>query len=89
MAAGLPVLTTDDPGYAPYALDRSGVSLIPRETAALRAELAALAGDGPRRARMSLYSQQYAAKAFSWEEHVSALVRYYREALGGEGADAR
>jgi glycosyltransferase involved in cell wall biosynthesis len=89
MASGLPVVTTDDPGYAPYGLDREGVALLPRDAGALRRELDALAGDENRRARMGLYAREYATRAFSWEEHVSALVRYYREALGGEGADAR
>jgi glycosyltransferase involved in cell wall biosynthesis len=87
MASGLPVVTTDDPGYAPYRLDRSWVTLLPREAAALRSALSRLAGDGPQRARMSLYSRDYATTAFAWEEHVSALVRYYQDAtgLGGDG----
>ncbi|MET7694870.1 glycosyltransferase family 4 protein [Streptomyces sp. NPDC005483] len=78
MASGLPVVTTDDPGYAPYDLDRDHVSLLPREVAVLAAELRALAADPERRARMGAYSRAYAEKAFAWDEHVQALVAHYR-----------
>ncbi|WP_371497936.1 glycosyltransferase family 4 protein [Kitasatospora sp. NBC_00374] len=80
MASGLPVVTTDDPGYAPYGLDRSQVLLLPRDAEALRAALTALAADAPRRERMGRYSRDHAVEAFGWEEHVIALVRHYREA---------
>jgi D-inositol-3-phosphate glycosyltransferase len=78
MASGLPVVTTDDPGYAPYGLDRDQVSLLPREIPVLAAELRALAGDPRRRARMGEYSRTYAEKAFAWDDHVRTLVAHYR-----------
>jgi glycosyltransferase involved in cell wall biosynthesis len=77
MASGLPVVTTDDPGYAPYGLDRSQVALVPREVAALRAVLTELAADAGRRARMGEYSARYAADAFSWPTHARVLRRLY------------
>ncbi|MDT7679529.1 MAG: hypothetical protein QOD82_7431 [Pseudonocardiales bacterium] len=82
MASGLPVVTTDDPGYAPYRLDPSRVTLLPRNAGALRSALSALAGDGSQRERMGLYSREYATTAFAWEEHVSALAQYFRDAAG-------
>jgi len=82
MASGLPVVTTDDPGYAPYDLDRSHVTLLDRDPEAIRSTLSALAEDEPRRARMARYSREIATTAFAWEEHVSALSEYYREAAG-------
>ncbi|MGW2565737.1 glycosyltransferase family 4 protein [Streptomyces sp. NPDC001537] len=78
MASGLPVVTTDDPGYAPYRLDRDQLSLLPREVPALAAELSALAADPERRARMGAYSRTYAEKAFAWDEHVQTLLTHYR-----------
>ncbi|MFI9270100.1 glycosyltransferase family 4 protein [Kitasatospora sp. NPDC052896] len=80
MAAGLPVVTTDDPGYAPYALDRERVSLLPRDAGRLRAELAALAADAPRRELMGRYARDYAERSFGWPEHVRALLDHYRAA---------
>ncbi|MFC8449245.1 glycosyltransferase family 4 protein [Kitasatospora sp. NPDC057223] len=79
MASGLPVVTTDDPGYAPYRLDRERVMLLPRDAAVLRGALAALAADEPLRARMGRYSRDCATTAFGWEEHVSALLGHYQD----------
>jgi glycosyltransferase involved in cell wall biosynthesis len=78
MASGLPVLTTDEPGYAPYGLDRDQVRLLPRETAALRAALAELAADPARRAAMGRYSVAYARASFDWPGHAERLLAYYR-----------
>lgn len=83
MASGLPVVTTDDPGYAPYGLDRDGVSLVARDVPALAAELRALAADPLRRARMGEYSRTYAERAFTWESHVRTLLAHYRGDGGG------
>ncbi|MDX2643995.1 glycosyltransferase family 4 protein [Streptomyces sp. PA03-1a] len=82
MASGLPVVTTDDPGYAPYGLDRSRVTLLDRDAEEIRSALSALAGDERRRERMGRYSRELATTAFAWEEHVSALSECYREAAG-------
>ncbi|MEZ0092694.1 glycosyltransferase family 4 protein [Streptacidiphilus sp. EB129] len=81
MASGLPVVTTDDPGYAPYRLDRSRVTLVPRDAAVLRGTLTTLAEDEALRARMGRYSRSCATTDFAWEEHVGALIEHYRDAL--------
>ncbi|MPY58699.1 glycosyltransferase family 4 protein [Streptomyces spongiae] len=83
MASGLPVVTTDDPGYAPYRLDPTCVTLLPRDAGVLRSALSALAGDGPKRTHMGRYSREYATTAFAWEEHVSTLVQCYRDVTDG------
>ncbi|MDT3400507.1 glycosyltransferase family 4 protein, partial [Streptomyces sp. B1866] len=85
MASGLPVVTTDDPGYAPYGLDREHVTLIPREPRPLRAALDRLAADEPLRARMGRYARRYATEGFAWEEHARTLLRLYAEALAERG----
>jgi glycosyltransferase involved in cell wall biosynthesis len=81
MASGLPLVTTDDPGYAPYGLDRSLTALLPREAAALRAALGELAADPERLAAMSRYSYEYATTRFPWSEHITTLLGHYREAV--------
>ncbi|GAA4852821.1 glycosyltransferase family 4 protein [Kitasatospora terrestris] len=85
MASGLPVVTTDDPGYAPYDLDRSLVALVRREVETLGATLDELAADAPRRERMGRHSREHAVAAFTWEEHVRSLLRHYRQARTGRG----
>ncbi|MQY12763.1 putative teichuronic acid biosynthesis glycosyltransferase TuaC [Streptomyces sp. RB5] len=80
MASGLPVLTTDDPGYAPYRLDGDLVRLVPRRPDALREALAELAGDASLRAGMAAYSRKYSEEHFDWGDHVTALLRIYRDA---------
>ncbi|MDX3071861.1 glycosyltransferase family 4 protein [Streptomyces sp. MI02-7b] len=82
MACGLPVVTTDDPGYAPYRLDRSKVTLLDRDPGTIRSALSALAGDGPRRELMGRYAHGLATTSFAWEAHVSTLTQYYRAATG-------
>lgn len=80
MSSGVPVVTTDDPAYAPYRLDEAGVVLIPRETAALRGALQALAEDATERARLGKLAAVYAAERFSWSRHVDTLLGHYRRA---------
>ncbi|WP_127501892.1 glycosyltransferase family 4 protein [Actinoplanes solisilvae] len=77
MASGLPVLTTDDPGYAPYGLDRDHVCLLPRDADAIRGALTVLAADPARRERMGRWSRAYAAENFSWTRHSAALLHSY------------
>lgn len=80
MSSGLAVVTTDDPGYAAYALDAAGVSLVPRDAAVLRARLCELAADPARREDMGRYSRGYAEKHFAWPEHIAALTECYHRA---------
>ncbi|MFF7632730.1 glycosyltransferase family 4 protein [Kitasatospora sp. NPDC008050] len=82
MASGLPVLTTDDPGYAPYELDRELVRLTPREVEPLRAALAELTTDAGLRARMGRYSREHARAAFGWGRHAERLLAAYRGSHG-------
>ncbi|MFD9519266.1 glycosyltransferase family 4 protein [Streptomyces sp. NPDC059979] len=83
MASGLPVVTTDDPGYAPYGLDPEVALLVPRETPALRAALDALVADPLRRASMGTAARALAVNSFGWERHVTALLGHYRDSLRG------
>ncbi|UKD57194.1 glycosyltransferase family 4 protein [Amycolatopsis sp. FU40] len=88
MASGLPVVTTDDPGYASYGLDRTQVALLPRDPETLRATLRSLAADPARRAAMGRYSAGFAAARFSWPKHAQRLEESYRAALGTAEAPA-
>jgi glycosyltransferase involved in cell wall biosynthesis len=82
MSSGLAVVTSDDPGYRSYGLDRDRVSLVPRDIAALRKRLTEIALDPGLREDMGRYARAYAQKRFAWPEHVATLSEAYRSACG-------
>lgn len=89
MASGLPVVTTDDPGYAPYGLAREHVTLLPRDAAVLRAALRSMAGDAARRERAGAWSRRFAVANFAWDEHAAGLLHTYDLMLTGGSAVTR
>ncbi len=85
MASGLPVITFDDPAYAPYELDREFVALVDVDASASE-------GVGPARGtwivrrRMGEYFRvAYARDRFAWERHAEQLLEVYRDASGSRG----
>jgi glycosyltransferase involved in cell wall biosynthesis len=82
MASGLPVVTTDDPGYAGYGLDRDLVLLIPPSPPQIRAALLKVAASAQLRQRMGAYSRTVARERFSWGAHLDGLVRELDGAAG-------
>lgn len=78
MSSGMPVVTSDDPAYAPYGLEQAGVALIRRDAGALRAALATMAADDSERARLGKQAAAYAEERFSWAKHVETLLSRYR-----------
>lgn len=81
MACGLPVITTDDPGYAAYDLDRSLLRLIEPTPARLRASILEIIGDDGLRAAMSRYSRALAEAWFDWDTNFSPVEAICNEAL--------
>jgi D-inositol-3-phosphate glycosyltransferase len=77
MACGLPVVTYDDPGYANYDLDRSRVSLVPRNAETLRREIEGLLQNPARLGAMAAYSRQLATERFSWAANYPAQHAVY------------
>lgn len=77
MASGLPVVTTDDPGYADYDLDRSLISFVPRDRDAISSEIERLAGDRAVRQRMAEYSRAVAVERFSWNANFADEIAIY------------
>jgi D-inositol-3-phosphate glycosyltransferase len=82
MASGLPIVTTDDPGYDAYGLDRTRVRLIDPTVSRIRDALKELAGDPQRREIMASYSLALARGDFGREQHLERLLSFYDEALG-------
>jgi D-inositol-3-phosphate glycosyltransferase len=83
MASGLPIITTDDPGYGMYGLDRTLVELLPANGRGLGSAIDRVLDDPGRQNRMSAYSRQFAEQAFSWHRHVDALLAVYATAGPG------
>ncbi|MFJ1563700.1 glycosyltransferase family 4 protein [Streptomyces erythrochromogenes] len=83
MASGLPVVTTDDPGYAPYGLDRDVALLVPRTVPALRTALDGLVADPAGRAATGAAARAFAEASFGWDRHVTALLGHYGDAGRG------
>jgi D-inositol-3-phosphate glycosyltransferase len=82
MSSGIAVVTSDDPGYAAYGLDRDRVSLVPRDAAVLRDRLRGIALDDGLREEMGRYARAYAEKHFAWSEHIAAVKEEYRSVCG-------
>lgn len=80
MACGLPVVTTDDPGYADYELDRDRIRLVPRTADAVRSAIADLLADRGLRDRMSEYSRELAVQRFSWHANYPNEYAIYARA---------
>jgi D-inositol-3-phosphate glycosyltransferase len=79
MASGLPVITTDDPGYEMYGLDPELITLLGSNSPSLHHTIDALVADPEARQRMSTYSRRFAEDNFSWDLHVAALRRTYED----------
>jgi phosphatidylinositol alpha-1,6-mannosyltransferase len=86
MASGLPVVTTDDPGYDMYGLDPALVTLLPTDSPGLKEAISALVEDPHRRRQMALYSRRFAEEHFSWANHVTALMGTFDRVLGEHDA---
>lgn len=86
MASGLPVVTTDDPGYGSYQLDRDLVALVSPTVDEVRSALVRLTADEQLRLRMADYSRRTATGSFSWERHVDGLEGIYASTVGRKEA---
>lgn len=82
MASGLPVITTDDPGYATYNIDRSRLKLITNpDSNNIKLTIKECLSDRAQLKLMSAYSRNYALNSFSWASITSQLEDVYRQIL--------
>jgi D-inositol-3-phosphate glycosyltransferase len=89
MASGLPIVTTDDPGYEMYGLDPAMITLLPVDSPHLDDVIAELIADPDQRGRMSTYSRRFAENNFSWDQHVVALTRAYQQVVDRRRSGSR
>jgi D-inositol-3-phosphate glycosyltransferase len=81
MMAGLPVITTDDPAYDEYGLDRSGIAFVERNAPAFQTAIRSILTDSERAAVMGAYSRRTAMQRFSWEVNYQAEYALYSNPL--------
>ncbi|MEK7643588.1 MAG: glycosyltransferase [Patescibacteria group bacterium] len=81
MSSGLPIITTWDPGYQVYGLDKNNICFIESTETSLKEAIRRIYLDDAALRKMSSYSQEYAAKYFSWSRNVSALEVVYEQIL--------
>ncbi len=79
-AAGLPVVTTMQPGYEHY-LDPTDVLAIDRDAGSLRDALRRLAGDEALRHTLAARAREVAERHFGLDRFVSAYEEVYAEAV--------
>lgn len=80
MASGLPIITTDHPGYSHY-LDKRYVQLINPNTDKIRKSITLISGNSQVLKKMSLYSRKEAVNRFSWDSNIQGLIKLYGKVL--------
>lgn len=82
MASGLPVVTSNDHGYARYGFNHELIFMLDNtDSETLRKVITALATDDEKRKHMSEYSLQYTKEHFEWSRVVNQLNQVYNELL--------
>lgn len=81
MAAGLPVVLRDDPGYAPYKLESAGVRFVDGEPDTIRSVLRELAADAALRRSMGAQARAHAVEHFGWDLHAARITELWDEVL--------
>lgn len=85
MAAGVPVVASDIPGYADVLRTTCGLLVPPGDERALAAAIAALLGDEGRRRRLGSAGREM-ARRYDWAVIGDEVAAVYREALAGTSA---
>ena len=81
MASGLPVITTNDPGYDVNDFDKALFVLITPTIDEIKKYLDKLSRDPQLRERMGKYSAEYARSRFSWTYNAEMVTNIYQEVL--------
>lgn len=77
MSTGLPIVTTNDPGYASYDFSRENIQLVERNSDAFRRALAGILMNEERLGAMSEYSRMFALEYFDWQRNYEDEYKLY------------
>ncbi|MGO9333416.1 MAG: glycosyltransferase family 4 protein [Acidimicrobiales bacterium] len=90
MSCGLPVVATDEPGYATYLFGPDDIALVPSEAPDLKRAIQSLLGDEDRLARMRAASRRVAIDRFNWRMNAAKLMSLYEplstSRISGDGS---
>lgn len=82
MASGLPIVTTNDPGYACYNFNRKFLTLLDDTgSESLKVTISAITKDDTQLKQMSEYSLAYAKEHFDWVAIISSLESLYEKII--------
>ena len=77
MACGLPIITTNDPGYRAYDIDRNLIAFVHPTRAETRSQLMRILSKPLIRKKMSEYSHALAVEWFDWEKNFQPILAVY------------
>lgn len=77
MASGLPVITTNDPGYREYDVDRDAIAFIKPRALELKSTILRILNNEGLYKRMSAYSLALAHKWFDWNSNIKEIIGMY------------
>ncbi len=79
MAAGLPIVTTNEPGYAEYNLDQTLITFVEPKAESLKTTMTKLVDDPELLQKMGAYSRALAVERFDWDTNISPLLSIYAD----------
>jgi glycosyltransferase involved in cell wall biosynthesis len=77
MASGLPIITTDDPGYHAYAVDRNLIKFTSPDSVSLTKAISEVINDAPLAKNMKMYSLKLAKEWFDWRQNIHPVLELY------------
>jgi len=84
MAAGLPVITANFPGFRRIVEDNGcGLCVPPRDVSAIAAAIEQLFANPAEAEAMGRRGRELALRSFSWEGEKKALLRFYEKIIQG------
>jgi len=81
MATGLPIITTNHPGYNRY-LDKKHVKLINPTAEHIKKVINEIISNSSLIKKMSKYSKKAATKEFNWDRNINNLIKIYEKVNG-------
>jgi glycosyltransferase involved in cell wall biosynthesis len=83
-ACGLPVVTTNEPEYAEYDVDRNAIAFCAPHSDEIKKSIKRIIGDTVLRRNMKSYSRGLAERLFDWKKNYGAVITVCEKVLEKE-----